>query len=94
MGGTTGEGRPFTQHQQGICSLLGWSLSRPAWPFSHSLLRPLAEAYMPFWVLSEVSVWGRPAAAGGVCPCMRVCVCLCVRRRVVGTDVTLHYSGP
>lgn len=30
VGGTTGEGGPFTQHQLGICSLPGWSLSYPA----------------------------------------------------------------
>lgn len=54
------------------------------------------QGLMLFWVLSKVSVWGRPEAEGGGwgCPCKRVCVCLCVRRRVVGTDVTLHYSGP
>lgn len=56
----------------------------------------LTETSCLFWVSSEVSVWGSPATGGGGWgySCMRVCVCLCVRRRVVGTDVTLHYPGP
>lgn len=36
---------------------------------------------------------GQRLGAGLGLPAMRVCVCLCVRRRV-GTDVTLHYPDP
>ena len=93
MGGMMGEGGPFTPHQLGL-----FPSGVESDPSSLALrLQPsLTETSCLFWAPSEVSVWGRPAAGGGGWgyPCMRVCVCLCVRRRVVGTDVTLHYPGP
>lgn len=94
VGGMTGEGGALHPASAGTLFSSGVEseLSCPALQLQPSL----TETSCLFWVPSEVSVWGRPATGGGGWgyPCMRVCVCLCVRRRVVGTDVTLHYPGP